>query len=132
MNLSQLADQPSFKEQLTSLQKILDLLEEDKTPTSRWSAVVNKEALAGGTVVLKEYLPLLQEFINQRPEATVAPDQLLGSLVKPIIALGQVADKLSQGKQVFIGLNYGAQRTKKQAFEDQVERNLVYSNSRSA
>ena len=36
-----------------------------------------------------------------------------------VTALGQVADKLGQGKQVFIGLNYGAQRVKKQAFEEQ-------------
>ena len=47
-NMSELADQLSFKDQLNSLEKILTLLEKDNTPTSRWNALVNKEALSGG------------------------------------------------------------------------------------
>ena len=76
----------------------MDLLEADKTPTSRWSALINKEALSGGAVVLKEYLPLLKEFVNQKPEDTVVPGETINRLIKPVVALGQVADRLSQGK----------------------------------
>ena len=63
--MSELADQLSFRDQLNSLEKILTLLENDQTPTSRWSALVNKEALAGGQSVLKEQLPKLKAMLDE-------------------------------------------------------------------
>ena len=56
----------------------------------------------------------------------------MAKLIAPVTALGNIADKLGQGKQVFIGLNYGAQRVKKQAFEEQVERNISYTDSKNS
>ena len=70
--------------------------------------------------------------LDDKHEGTVDAGQLVAKLIAPVTALGQVADKLGQGKQVFIGLNYGAQRVKKQAFEEQVERNIVYSDSKNS
>lgn len=57
-----------------------------------------------------------------------APD-VIKALVDPIDAIGQIVEKLATGKQVFMNMNYGAQRTRKAAFAQQANLNVEYTES---
>ena len=47
-----------------NLQKILELLEDDQSPTSKWAGVASKKTLQQGKLTLKEYLPQLQALLD--------------------------------------------------------------------
>ena len=99
VNLSEMADHSSLEKQVGNLTQILSLLDEDKTTTSKWSALLNKTTLQQSKSALREYLPQLQALVAANPE-TVDADaaKIVGDLREPLEALGQVAQKLASGR----------------------------------
>lgn len=57
---------------------------------------------------------------------------IVKALAEPVDILGKIVEKMADGKQVFLNLNYNAQRTRKTLFEKQTEQKIVYTESEGA
>ena len=89
VNLSEMADHSSLEKQVGNLTQILTLLDEDKTTTSKWSALLNKTSLQQSKSALREYLPQLQALVAASPESVDADaSKLVSDLKAPLDALG--------------------------------------------
>lgn len=89
VNLSEMADHSSLEKQVGNLTQILTLLDEDKTTTSKWSALLNKTSLQQSKSALREYLPQLQALVAASPESVDADaSKLVSDLKEPLDALG--------------------------------------------
>ena len=59
-NLSEMSDKSSLEKQVDNLTKILALLDDDKSATSKWSGLMSKKNVHDSKLALQEYIPKLK------------------------------------------------------------------------